>query len=422
MISLTNEQKYLIDVLTDWYKSPNSQFITVGGYASTGKTTVISFFRNNLKEIKKDLNVTFCSYTGKATRVLGSKLEEQKTKESNDSVSTIHSLLYSPLTNNKEEIIGWERKRELKTDLIIVDEASMIDSEIWKDLLSFKIPIIAVGDHGQLPPIKGNFNLMQEPILKLEEIHRQARDNPIIKISEIVRKEGEIPVNKWSSSVEKFSRNDPEASSKILDVLESSKSNSLILCGFNTTRVRLNSHIRSMNEIFSNAPIVGDRVICLRNNHEKQIYNGMLGSIVSIEDDKEETYFAKIIMDEGLNYKGVIYAPQFGNKESLNFTDMRAKIGNADLFDFGYAMTVHKAQGSQAKRVVLFEERSSHMDDDMWRRWLYTGITRAEEELFIVGKKRLICNCYRIYFISNLNLINNVKPFNYYSKNSIERR
>ena len=54
-----------------------------------------------------------------------------------------------------------------------------------------------------------------------------------------------------------------------------------------------------------------------------------------------------------------------------------------DLFDFGYALTVHKAQGSQAKRVILFEERFSQMTDDEWRRWLYTAVTRAEEELFI---------------------------------------
>jgi len=56
-----------------------------------------------------------------------------------------------------------------------------------------------------------------------------------------------------------------------------------------------------------------------------------------------------------------------------------------DLFDFGYALTVHKAQGSQAKKVILFEERFSKMDDTDWKRWLYTAITRAEEELLIFG-------------------------------------
>ena len=56
-----------------------------------------------------------------------------------------------------------------------------------------------------------------------------------------------------------------------------------------------------------------------------------------------------------------------------------------DLFDFGYALTVHKAQGSQAKKVILFEERFNRTTDEQWKRWLYTAITRAEEELYIFG-------------------------------------
>jgi len=69
----------------------------------------------------------------------------------------------------------------------------------------------------------------------------------------------------------------------------------------------------------------------------------------------------------------------------LNFTDKRSKVMAGDLFDFGYALTVHKAQGGQAKKVVLFEERFKKMSDQQWRRWLYTAVTRAEEELIIFG-------------------------------------
>jgi len=95
-------------------------------------------------------------------------------------------------------------------------------------------------------------------------------------------------------------------------------------------------------------------------------------------------------MDEENNlYKGKIYAPQFGAPEAINFTKNRIKAKNWDLFDFGYALTVHKAQGSQAKKVILFEERNKYMDDEEWKRWLYTGITRAEKELFLIGEN---CN------------------------------
>ena len=74
-------------------------------------------------------------------------------------------------------------------------------------------------------------------------------------------------------------------------------------------------------------------------------------------------------------------AEQFGQRET-----MRSIGREIDLFDFGYALTVHKAQGSQAEKVILFEERFPKMDDDMWRRWLYTGVTRAVSELYIVGR------------------------------------
>ncbi len=387
MIKLTNEQKSIVDTLVEWFKKPNSQFITLGGYAGTGKTTLISIFRKKLDEINSNYSVAFCSYTGKASRVLETKLKESKSKKPSDTVSTIHSLVYAPLTNDKDEIIGWERKKEVKADLIIVDEASMIDSDIWNDLLSYKIPIIAVGDHGQLPPIKGNFNLMEKPQLKLEEIHRQAKDNPIIQLSELARKEGNIEIGKFGVNIEKIDRTSDDANSRIVDILETSKNNSMILSGFNSTRVKLNKYMRTNHEYFEERPQIGERIICLRNNHEKQIYNGMLGNITSIEEDDEDSYFIQAEMDDGLKYKGSVFAPQFGNKESLNYSNSRSEIGRRDLFDFGYAMTVHKAQGSQANRVVLFEERSSHMDDDTWRKWLYTGITRAESELFLISKR-----------------------------------
>ena len=96
---------------------------------------------------------------------------------------------------------------------------------------------------------------------------------------------------------------------------------------------------------------------------------------------------AEIAMDgEDTNFKGLISAKQFNADKALNFTQQRSQIMRGDLFDFGYALTVHKAQGSQAKRVILFEERFKQMSDEEWRRWLYTAITRAESELYIFSQ------------------------------------
>jgi exodeoxyribonuclease-5 len=329
--------------------------------------------------------VGFVSYTGKAARVLRNKLKEADVILSEDSVGTIHSLIYSPLVNEKEEIIGWKQKEKIDRDLIIIDEASMVDETIWLHLLSYKVPIIVVGDHGQLPPISGAFHLIAEPQLELVEIHRQAEGNPIIALSIQARLNGYIRPGVYGDAVRKFSQEDSEAQETISELLANYSSDTLILCGYNRTRKKLNLHIRSTLGFDSPLPQVGDRVICLRNNHEKHIFNGMTGTILKIHDETPLWYKAEIQMDgETGVYKGLISKDQFMSDAALNFTNKRSAIMAGDLFDFGYALTVHKAQGSQAKRVILFEERFSKMDDEQWKRWLYTAVTRAEEELYII--------------------------------------
>ncbi|MCL4384606.1 DEAD/DEAH box helicase [Patescibacteria group bacterium] len=388
-MELSNDQKYALNQLMSWFKATQKArpYITLGGFAGTGKSTLISQLRKNLYKDNKELQVAFCSFTGKATRVLRQKLGEQKILLENDRVSTIHSLIYSPIVDEKKkEIIGWKRQEEIEADLIIVDEASMVDQAIWYDLMSYGKPIIAVGDHGQLPPINGNFSLMTKPDLVLTEIHRQAKENPIIDVSFLARTEGKIPVKIFGRGVKKLSRIEPETGEEVEELLSTFTPTTLLLCGYNQTRVRLNQFIRNKLGFGSDEPEANDRVICLRNNHEKEVYNGMLGTVAQIRTKNEDWYTATILMDEEEEaYEGQISRKQFNLKDSMNFTDKRKLIMQGDLFDFGYVLTVHKAQGSQAKKVVLFEERFSKMSEDDWRRWLYTGVTRAEEELVIIG-------------------------------------
>lgn len=397
-MELSKDQKSALNKIIKWYKDPNkSQFITLGGYAGTGKTTLIALVKRELNLVhqevtkkssdkKSKLKIAFCSYTGRATQNLKIKLEFGQVLENTDKISTIHGLIYTPIENDKAEIVGWSKKDEIEEDLIIVDEASMVDQLIWHDLLSYNVPILAVGDHGQLPPINGTFNLMQNPHIKLEEIHRQLAGNPIIDISISAREKGSIPAKSYSSRVIKYSLNDLDFHETSRDLLENYNTDTLILCGYNTTRNKINQFVRNALGFEMQEPSQGDRVICLRNNHKKGIYNGMLGTILDIKYLNEIWYEVEIKMDDSKNtYKGKIYAPQFGAAQGINFSRDRIKIGDGDLFDFGYALTVHKAQGSQAKRVVLFEERFAKMDDDQWRKWLYTGVTRAEKELYIFG-------------------------------------
>jgi exodeoxyribonuclease-5 len=386
MLSLSTDQRKVLDQLLVWQKTPKGGFITLGGYAGTGKTTLIGIYRKKLHQDKPKLKVAFGSFTGRAARVLKKSLSDQKALLDQDFVGTIHSLIYSPIIGKKGEITGWDRRAEIKFDLIIIDEASMVDEEIWQDLLSYQIPIIAVGDHGQLPPIRGHFNLMKRPDLRLENIHRQAQDNPIIKVATIARQHGVIPPLEFTPQVLKIEKTSSEAAEKVAEWLADYQAGMLILCGYNNTRVRLNTQIRKNLGFDFSSPQSGDRVICLRNNHEKGIYNGMLGTIDFIDKKNKDWYLAEITMDEEKElYGGLIFVDQFNSQETLNFTNQRNRLTGGDLFDFGYALTVHKAQGTQAKKVVLFEERFAKSTDDDWRRWLYTAVTRAEEELYIIG-------------------------------------
>jgi exodeoxyribonuclease-5 len=385
---LSAKQKNIIKDILDWYKEKKIPYLTLGGYAGTGKTTILGYLNEKLHKEYKDINIAYCSYTGKASQVLRKKLQETGSLKRSDYVGTIHRLIYKAIVDEDDNIIGWEKISvdDFEYDLIIVDEASMVSSDIWQDLLSFEKPILAVGDHGQLPPVEGKFNLMLKPMLRLEEIYRQEKDNPIVVISEMARKYGEIPKMEYGRYVKKFSREDEDVMEFLTDQLSSYNENMMVLVGYNHTRNKINDGIRQLLEFESPQPQIEDRVICLRNNAELGIFNGMIGTIQSIEKvsvaDMLEYYQTDIIFDgEDEVFHLPISIEQFRQRETL-----RNVSRDINLFDFGYALTVHKAQGSQAEKVILFEERFSKMDDDMWRRWLYTGVTRAVSELYIIGQ------------------------------------
>lgn len=389
MSDLSHDQSHALSHLLEWYGNERTakRFVTLGGYAGTGKSTLIAVLRSRLKALYPDLSVAFASYTGKAARVLRGKLEEEGALYPKDSVSTIHALIYTPIVNDREEIVGWQQKDALDKGLVIIDEASMVDGGIWAHLSSYGVPIIAVGDHGQLPPINGSFNLMAKPDVYLDEIHRQAKGNPIIDVSVAARTAGYIQPGRYSSGVVKYASDDPDAAERMDELLKNYRTDMLILCGYNSTRKRINSIIRAHLGFESPDPASGDRVICLRNNHAKRLYNGMLGTIRTVTSGDGAWLEAEIDMDgDSTPYVGRISREQFKADSALNFTDKRSRTMAGDLFDFGYALTVHKAQGSQARHVVLFEERFPKMDDDQWKRWLYTAVTRAEAELTSFGR------------------------------------
>ena len=386
---LSEDQAAALRRIGAWYRAQASPYLTLGGYAGTGKTTLVAYLRQALTDFDPDASVGFCAYTGKATRVLQDKLREHKSMRRGDTVSTIHGLIYTTSESSLGSPI-WERKESLERSLIIVDEASMVDEVIWRDLLSFKIPIIAVGDHGQLPPIGSTFNLMAAPELRLERIFRQEAESAIIEVATLARETGRLEVKSYGAGVLKLDRAQPETGIIVQELLSNWKTDLLILCGYNTTRVKLNQAIREMREMESPSPQSGDRVVCLRNNRGKRIFNGMLGKILRISagsgENAEAWYEAEIELEgEDYAYYGYILRAQFGAEATIKEVPLAPDGQRGDVWDYGYALTVHKAQGSQAPSVLVFEERFAKSSDEDWRRWLYTAVTRAELELTVIG-------------------------------------
>ncbi len=387
MQKLSHDQAEALSTIGRWLKQKDQPYITLGGYAGTGKTTLMAVLRQALHKTQPDIKVAFAAYTGKAALVLRNRLREGKILQSKDSVSTLHSLMY----RRQERADGgvyWQKRDELNYDLLIIDEASMVNQEIWEDALSFGKPILAVGDHGQLPPINSDFNLMADPQLRLEKIWRQAADSPIIMLATLARTQGLVPYGSFSSEVRKLERANPETGDEIEQILQSYTSDTMVLCGYNHTRLKLNAHIRALKGFETPDPRRGDTVVCLRNNRDSGLANGQLGiieAIVPADDDPDKLWWYMVADFDGTRFEGYVPREQFNAPSTLSRSPSRDKSETVGLFDYGYALTVHKAQGSQARSVLLFEERFSKMSDHDWRRWLYTAITRAESELCIIG-------------------------------------
>lgn len=371
----TAEQERALTEIQRWLKAGDRQVFRLFGYAGTGKTTLARHIAEGV-----DGNVLFAAFTGKAAQVLRSRGAAKAT--------TIHSLIYRPRgetevedeetgTTSVSPTFSLNRSSPVsEAKLVIVDECSMVDEELGRDLLSFGTPVLVLGDPGQLPPVSGGgFFTEHEPDVLLEEVHRQARDNPIIDLAQTVREGREIMYGDYGSTARVISKDEVTA-----DLVLGADQ---VLVGTNRTRRRYNQRLRELKGFDALYPSAGDKLVCLRNDTAKGLLNGSLWQVTSAprsakpwlsllirsEDDGIERVSAKVKV-----LKAVFEDPgsEIPWREKRRYDD----------FDFGYALTVHKSQGSQWDDVVLFDE--SYAFREHRQRWLYTAITRAAEKLVVV--------------------------------------
>ena len=404
-ILLTDKQKMISDAILDFsMRYSDRWYMSMAGYAGTGKTTVISATAKRILSEDPDKRILFCAPTGKAAQVMKTKLGHI----ANCEVGTIHSAIYKldskKQSGNLEKLVWKKKTNTLPYDLIIVDESSMLTESVFRDIISYNVPTVFVGDPGQLPPVEGKpVDILHTTPFVLTDVMRQALENPIIRWATMVRDRKDLPWTNvpWSADEQciRVRMNSVPGRGMLRAFAEDVVSGkAAILCCKNSLRVKLNSLVRATSGYEGKLPNVGERIMCLKNMNGFGLYNGSTYTVSGIGRCANDSCY-KVWLDDR-KYPIIAYSGSLACASSQDIgrnirTDM-ADIGiclsedgpaqqDAALFDFGYASTVHKAQGSEWDNVLFYDDHSPRMTPSEYRRWLYTGITRAKNELCILA-------------------------------------
>lgn len=378
---LTSGQEQAVKVAVQRYKN-HEPYTVIAGYAGTGKTTCVQYIIDALG--MTDADVVYIAYTGKATLVLSSK--------GCNNTMTAHKFLYDAVRDNETGEYKYIPKPPSSDyKVVVLDECSMLPIDMWELLLTHHIYVIALGDHGQLPPIGSESSILDKPHVVLDEITRQALDSPIIRLSMDVRNDSNLEYGgcKTCRIIKPTS-----VSSNLLQGADQ------ILCGTNKTRRALNYRVRKLKwqDDFSDTPKAGDKIICLRNHWniissaQSPLINGMIGELKNIFLDPDKGLFAphKMIADFSSDTDGLFADIQMDynlyatGEPTINGDNWKqyAMLQDFCEFDYANAITVHKAQGSEFDKVLIYNEWFGNKD--MHRRWLYTAITRAAQQVVVV--------------------------------------
>jgi exodeoxyribonuclease-5 len=354
------QQDAALKAVADWLRRGDRPVFRLFGYAGTGKTTLAKHIAEGV-----DGEVAFGAYTGKAALVLRNKGCED--------ASTIHSMIYRSRESdeNGPQFVLNRQSQAAKADLIVIDECSMVDEELGRDLLSFGTPVLVLGDPAQLPPVKGGgFFTEAEPDVMLTEVHRQAKDNPIVHLSMKVREGGRLERGTYGES-RIIHRREIDAPT----VMAADQ----VLVGLNKTRRLYNTRLRELNGYRDPMPAAGEKLVCLRNDKTKGLLNGGTWSIQALRGIRNDFLRMDVLPDDDARRRSVevaVHKAFFeGTEEEVPFALRR----ESDEFTYGYALTVHKAQGSQWDDLVLFDE--SYAFREHRSRWRYTGLTRAADKV-----------------------------------------
>lgn len=424
----------------EWYDKPvysrgyeHAPDFILEGFAGTGKSTVLPFLVESTGLDPK--HIIFCSPTGKAAKVMTKKM---RAESMNATATTIHRAIYQPraleayqieqeLENVQKEFKiavdtgNGSAMRDLKhkirqleknldraydenspqfqlnvdapvesASLIVVDECSMVDFDMAEDLRSFGVPILAIGDPGQLPPISlaGPGFFRRKADAALTEIHRQALDNPIIWASMRIREGEEVPMGTHGDGQLRVIDRDDDDVTYDLDL------DAQIIVGRHEKRWQITRKLRKLQNMHGDGPCEGELMMINRNSRlYGDLVNGspvMMTKDVGKIIDGKTTFAAEVRDEDGKQYtlKCLQATIEEHYRGKNNYSAQKREVFRARQdervheLDFGYAITCHKAQGSQWDECVVHDESNVFRKDA--HRWLYTAVTRAAKKLTLV--------------------------------------
>ena len=469
-ITLSTDQANALDRITDWYnrldtklihcngngphaqpncpKAPHTHssgrapVIAMGGLAGTGKTSLMQALERAL-----GVQAVFGTPTHKAAAVLRKKLPGDQSAR----VRTYHSLIYhmhatyhcdvtrrqvarvidhcsckqtdacecparfepcnklADHTCHISESLSAERREYLggHRELVIIDESSMLSLKEVEDVRSYGVPVVLVGDFGQLPPVMDEMNpWTKNPEVLLTHVHRQGADSGILQAAYDVRRNGRLTQYRYGrGDAVRYRASDPV----MHGVIERWQPgpDSVIITHSNRLRGDINSMLHGEGPLRP-----GDRVVALGGRTYETIrvipdgasyrttaqflhvHNGMTGTVTHVHDRGGPTLDMVVQLDDHVLATpdepvsllvGACARAQFGAPKDLSW-DSPLRPKNSRLWDYAYALTAHKAQGSEFEKVIVMDEGIT--GGGIYPQWMYTAVTRAKKGVIITDYRR----------------------------------
>ena len=382
--SLTAEQERAVKAIVRWYHARSSQVFTLAGYAGTGKSTCV---KSVIEALGIDLKrVAYVTYTGKAAQVLRNK---------GNPAYTIHKLIYEPKLASyidrptglkKSRVCGFAKTEflDVDLDLIVIDEVSMVSQLLLDDLLSYGKRILTLGDPAQLPPVMGVDNgLLARPDALLTQIHRQAAQNPVLWASMLAREGRDIPWGKHGETLEVLPRYQ-------LPIEAAHEADQVITCR-HKSRQYYNATMRAAYG-HTGLPKKGEKLISLKNRWDEIATDGVTplinGTMVRVLRDAPEKDVSRNLRNLHMSVavEGDPSVRWYYLESNLDFFEpVPERDANTDgdmaHFDFGSAITVYKAQGSEWDHGVFINDGFGSIQQQQQQ--IYTGITRFSKSVVL---------------------------------------